>query len=104
MADLNVNRQYLLKLAAEQDAAADQAEKAADTTSDTAGSVKKTHGKYSASSNKEIASAASKRQAAGLALSQASSDLAIALRTALAAYSKTDDDWGQTLDAEMRDS
>lgn len=103
MANLNVDRDYLLKLAAQQDAAGEQAEVAAGATSGTANNVSKTHGEYSSSSNRAVGSATSSRQTAALALSQASYDLALALRKALTAYAKTDDESGKILDTQMRD-
>jgi hypothetical protein len=103
MADLSVDRSYLLKLAAQQDAAGEQAEVAAGDTSGTATNVAKTQGEYSSPSNRAVASATNSRQAAALALSQASYDLGVALRKALTAYTKTDEESGKALDTRMRD-
>lgn len=103
MPSLTVSRQYLLKLAAQQDTAAGQADTAKVATSKTGDKIRKTHGEYSAASNNAVSDAAKARANAASALSQACTDLGIALRKAAAMYQGTDDQSRDIIDNEMRD-
>lgn len=103
MADLTVDPRYLEKLATNQDEAAGKAAEAAAVTSEIGHKVNVSHGVISTASNDGFASTEVSRRNAGLALQQASDDLAAKLRATEETYVDVDEELGENLGQQMLD-
>ncbi len=103
MADLTVDTDYLEDLAATQNEAAGYAAQAAQATSEIGHKLNWTHGVISTASNGAFASAEVSRRNAGLALQQASEDLAEKLLAGGVMFKGVDEDLSINLDRQMLD-
>lgn len=102
MANLNVNPEYLEKLAKKQDDAATEASAAATAAAGIGTWCWVNHGVISGASNGAFGDGESARTAAGNALRQASVDLAAKLRAAKETYRGVDDDLSKNVNTQVR--
>ncbi|BBX75181.1 ESX-1 secretion-associated protein [Mycobacterium shinjukuense] len=102
MSHLVVNPAHVSKLAHKQDDVADQIGSATRVTNGIGHDVWVAHGVASAYSNRAVDKAESARRAAGEALQAAAKGLAANLRTAAAAYHRTDQHHAGKLDDQLR--
>lgn len=101
MADVVITSEHLNTLATTQDQASTQAGAAATAASNLEVQAWVSHGVISGASNIAFAKAAAARQSTGQAMSTASTELALKLRTAKEAYETTDEQSGKTLNKQV---
>lgn len=101
MSNLNVNPDYLEKLATYQDQAAAKSASAATAADGSPPSLWWTHGVISGFSNMSAGDVVGQRRAAGAALAKAATDLAAKLRAAAQTYASVDVELRENLDNQI---